>query len=130
MAFTRKYDTCSESSEENNLAEELTKTYRELLTEWKESCMKEGKQKKTMSDLLIEKENLGSTIARMEEEVTLLKSKLDNMTKFVLMFNNGTNMLDEILKIGEKKAIGFDYSYMNKRINIPTKKFVSPENKT
>lgn len=38
------------------------------------------KQKKTISTLLLEKEKFGSTIACLEEEVTLLKSKLDNMT--------------------------------------------------
>ena len=63
------------------------------------------KQKKTISALLL------------EEEVTLLKSKLDKMTKYVCMLNNDSDMLDEILE--EKmsrnmKGIRFDYNSMNK----------------
>lgn len=37
MAFTRKYDSYNESSDEEMLAEELAETYRDLLTEWKET---------------------------------------------------------------------------------------------
>lgn len=92
------------------------------------------KYKKTISALLLEKEKLGSTIAGLKEEVTLLKSKLENMTKFIRMLNNGSDVLDEILDVGNMsrnmKGIRFDYNFMNKGIQIPTKKFVSPENKT
>lgn len=91
--------------------------------------MREEKQKKTISYVLLEKEKLSSTIAGMVEEVTLFKSKLDNMTKYVCMMNNGYDMLDEILEIEEKKDIGFDYNSMNKKIEFPTKKFTTPENK-
>lgn len=66
---------------------------------------------------------------RLEEEVTLLKSKLKNMTKYVRMLNNGFNMLDGILEVGEKKAIGFDYSFKNKKVKVPTKNFVATEKK-
>lgn len=89
--------------------------------------MREEKQKKTISVILIEKDKFGSTITGLEEEVALLKSKLDNMNKYVSMLNSGSNMLDEILEIGEKKAIGFDYSSMNKKVKFPNKKFVAPE---
>lgn len=78
----------------------------------------------------MEKEKCDSTIVGLEEEVTLLKSKLDNMTKFVCMLNNGSNMLGEMLEIEKKKAIGFDYNSMNKKVKISTKTFVNPENKT
>lgn len=66
----------------------------------------------------------------LEEEVTLLKSKLDNMIKFVRMLNNDSYMLLEILDIWENIVIGFDYSSINKRVKIPNKKFVASENKT
>lgn len=59
MAFTRKYDFCSEASDEDMSVEELAEIYRELLTKWKESYMREEKQKKTISSLLMEKEKLG-----------------------------------------------------------------------
>lgn len=71
-----------------------------------------------MSDLLLKKEKLGSTIRVLEEKVALFKSKLENM-KYVRMLNNGYDMLDEILEVWEKpknmKAIGFYYNYMKKR---------------
>lgn len=108
MAFIGKYDSCSESSDGDIPPEELVKSYRQFLTEWKEYCMREDNQNNTISAILIEKDKLGSTITGLEEEVTLLKSKLDNMTKFVCMLNRGYDMLDEILEVGEKKAIGFD----------------------
>lgn len=47
----------------------------------------------------LKKEKLGSTIASLEEEVTLLKSKLDNMAKYVCILNNGSKALDEILEV-------------------------------
>ncbi|KAI5436706.1 hypothetical protein KIW84_022998 [Lathyrus oleraceus] len=45
------------------------------------------------------------------------------------MLNTGSNMLDEILEIREKKAMGFNYSYMNNKFIFLTKKFVAPEKK-
>lgn len=49
------------------------------------------------------------------------------------MLNNGSNMLDEIFKFGENsrnmKDVGFEYSFMNKKIKILTKKLVSPKKK-
>lgn len=45
------------------------------------------------------------------------------------MLNNGTNMLDKISEFEEKKAIVLDYSSMNKKVKIPTKKFVSLKKK-
>ena len=70
----------------------------------------------------------------LQEENILLKSKLENMTKFVRMLNNGSNVLDEILQVGKSsgnmKGIVFDYGTVNKEIKIPTKKFVPPKKKT
>lgn len=110
-------------------AKELFETYRELLIEWKEYCLREQIQKKTISAPLLKEGKLGSTIVDLEEEVALLKSKLDNMIKFVCMLNNGSDMLYEITEIREKKAIGFDYSSMNKKVKFHTKKFVAPKKK-
>lgn len=59
----------------------------------------------------------------------MLKSKLVNMKKCVRTLNNGTDVLDQILEIGEKKAIEFNYNSMNKKFKILTKKFVAPERK-
>lgn len=48
----------------------------------------------------------------MEKEVTWMNSKTEQMTKFVCMLNSGSDMLDEILDIREKKAIGINYKKM------------------
>lgn len=108
--------------------EGLDETYRLFYTQWKEACMVVEKKKKPISDLFLEKQKLGSSIVGMEEEVTLLKSKLDNMTKFVRMFNNGSKALDEILEVGNMannvKGIGFYYNSMIKETKFPTKKFI------
>lgn len=74
------------------------------------------------------KKKLVSIIIGLEEEDTLLNSKLENMKKYICRLNNGWDMLDEILEVGKMsknmKAIGFDYNFMNKEVEIPTKKFV------
>ncbi|KAI5393583.1 hypothetical protein KIW84_060636 [Lathyrus oleraceus] len=55
-------------------------------------------------------------------------------TSGLKILNNDSDVLDKILEVEEKsrnmKAIGFDYSSMNKKIKIPTKKFVYPKKKT
>jgi len=64
-----------------------------------------------------------SIIIGLQEENTLLKSKLENMTKYVWMLNNGSNALDEIQQVGKScgnlKGIGFNYGTVNKEIKIP-----------
>lgn len=39
MTFTRKYDSCNESSDEEMLTEELAETYREALTKWRNMAL-------------------------------------------------------------------------------------------
>lgn len=97
MVFTGKYEYYSESSDEEINDGELDETYKRLLTHQKEACMVVEKQKETISALLLEKEKRGSTVAGLEEEVILLNSKLDNMTRFVHMLNNGSKALGEII---------------------------------
>lgn len=114
VAFTSKYNSCSDSSDEDNLEGELVDTYILLLIEFKEAWLVEEKQKKATSAILLEKDKLGSTIADLEKEVTSLKSKIENLPKYVHMLNNGSDMLDEILEVGEKyrnmKVIWCNYS--------------------
>lgn len=99
-----------------------------------EACTVGEKYKKTISNFLQEKEKLVTTITSLEKKVTLLNPELENMTKFVCMLNNGSNMLDEILEVRKMFrnviGIGFYYNSMTKETKVSTKKFVPPEKKT
>ncbi|KAI5396681.1 hypothetical protein KIW84_062772 [Lathyrus oleraceus] len=98
MEFTRKYNTCSESNNEDISEEELDETYRLLLAQWKKYFLREEKQKKTVNVLLLENEKLGTTIVVIKEEITLLKLKLNNMNETDHMLNKGSNMLADMSK--------------------------------
>jgi len=52
-------------------------------------------------DFCLKKEKLISIITDLQEENTLLNSKLESMTKSVRMLNNGSNLIDEILQVGK-----------------------------
>lgn len=62
----------------------------------------------TIGVLYKEKQNLTYTTTCLEEEVAQLISKIEHMKKYVHMLNNGYNMLDKILDIGDKKVIGLN----------------------
>ena len=54
------------------------------------------------------------TISKLKTEAVFLNSKLDEMTKYVRMLNNGSDTLDKILQTGQmtedKSGIGFNES--------------------
>lgn len=133
MDFTRKFESESVSSDEDTTNEQLIATYRLLYTKWEENCLTVENHKKTICVFQKETEKLVSTIIGLEEVVALLNLKLKNMTKFMCMLNNGTNMINEILEVGKMSrnlnGIGFE-SNMNKKMKIPYKKFVLPKKKT
>jgi hypothetical protein len=128
MAFTGKYDSNNESGDEDMSDGEIAKTFKLL---WVEDYNLAEKQK---NDFRLEKDKLMSIITGLQEKNTLLNSKLENMTKYVRMLNNGSNVLAEILQVGKTfgnmKGIGFDYDTVNKEIKILIKKFVPFEKKT
>lgn len=70
----------------------------------------------------------------MEEEFTLLNSKLDNMNKYVSMLSNGLIMLYEILKVWKMyrnyKGMGFKSNSKNKEVKVLYKKFIPPKKKS
>lgn len=63
----------------------------------------------------------------MKEEMTLPNSKIDNLKKYDSLMINYSNMVD--VMIGNMKVVGLDYNYMNKKVKIITRKFVSSEKK-
>ncbi|KAI5418080.1 hypothetical protein KIW84_042643 [Lathyrus oleraceus] len=103
------------------LVEELAKSYKELLTEWKEYGLRKYKQNKTINALFLEKDKLGSTITGIEEEITLFKSKLENMPESLHLKNNSLDMLNGILQ-RNMKVVGFEYNSSNKNKKLPPKK--------
>ncbi|KEH37719.1 hypothetical protein MTR_2g046050 [Medicago truncatula] len=67
-----------------------------------EICLQGEKQKKIIVRMHIEKEKPISTILGLQDEVTLLTSKVDdNMIKYVIMLNTGSDMLDDIVQVGK-----------------------------
>jgi hypothetical protein len=121
-AFIGMCETSSETSSEDFLDEVLVEVYKHLTSKWKQSCQVIEQQEKIIKKLAQEK-----------EEVTLLNSKLTNMTKFVRMSNKGTNMLDEVLQIGKRssdtKGLGF-HNHINKEVKTAPKKTIHPKKKS
>lgn len=84
-----------------------------------EICLQGEKQKKIIVRMHIEKEKPISTILGLQDEVTLLTSKVDdNMIKYVIMLNIGSDILDDIVQVGKGSGnltgVGFNYYYINK----------------
>ena len=85
-------------------------------------CQQVESHKKVIAQLENEKVEHVETISKLKTEVVFLNSKLDEMTKYVRMLNNGFDILDKILQTGQitgdKSGIGFneskaDCSYIN-----------------
>jgi predicted RNase H-like nuclease (RuvC/YqgF family) len=132
-AFTGMCETSSDTSNEDFLDEELVEAHKQQTSKWEQSCQVIEQQEKIIKKIAQEKEKLTSTTTSSKEEVTLLKSKLTNMTKSVRMLNKGTNMLEEVLEIGkrssDKKGLGFD-NHINEEIKTIPKKTIPPKKKS
>jgi hypothetical protein len=158
--LTGRYESDNESSDEGISYEELYDSYKELFVISEEviaQMLVENnkklsansdlqnevillsseleKHKKTINDFFFwKKRNLCQSSLVYKRKNSLLNSKLENMTKYVRMLNNGSNVLDEIRQVGKTygnmKGIVFDYGTVNNESKIPTKKFVSPKKKT
>ena len=81
-----------------------------------------------------EKEKLQDANVELQEEVSMLETKLESMNKSLRMLNNGSNVLDEILKVGKEgrsmKGIGFDYKSTNQEGQNTRRDFVASESQT
>ena len=106
-------------------------SYKELCAISEEVCKTGEEHKRILAQLQDEKEKLLSTNSELQGKVTLLTSKLESMTKSIRMLNNGSDVLDEILQIGERggrfTSIGFNYQFLNNKRKPPVTKFVSVE---
>ena len=79
-------------------------------------CQEVEEQHKLIAQLQAEKVEHISIIADLKEEVVLLNSKLDNMTKSVRMLNNGSTVLDEILQTGKNAGNVKGLGYRNQAV--------------
>ena len=129
-AFTGRYESDEDSCDEDVSYEELVASYKKLCFRSEEVCNIGEEQKRIIAQLQAEKEKLLSTVTDLENEVTLLSSKLENRTKCIRMLNNESDMLDEILQVGKEagnlKGIGFNYQYQNKQGKNSVTKFIPP----
>ena len=115
-------------------------SYEELATSYKEPCVRSAElcqlgedQKKVITKLQAERLKHLTVISGLKDEVVLLNSKLDNMTKSVRMLNSSSDVLDEILQIGKNagdvKGLGYDNQVVMKKGKMPAMKFVQPKRK-
>jgi predicted nuclease with TOPRIM domain len=96
-ALTGRWGSDEDSSDDEVTFEELATTYRKLCHKSAEVCQQVESQKKVIAQLENEKAEHVETISKLKSEVVFLNSKLDEMTKYVRMLNNGTDTLDKIL---------------------------------
>src|ERR1044072_936888 len=118
-------DDEGESEDEEMSDEELAETYKLMYTKWKELCIICEKKKMVIHTLTTENSNLRSMsscheheeviqnlqkekiklqaeINELQEETSLLKSKLEGLNKSFRLLNNGTEVLDHILEENKK----------------------------
>jgi hypothetical protein len=103
-ALTSVYASDDDSSGDELTFDELTASYKELCVKSAEVCIQGEKQKKLIKELEAEKKKHLTVIDGLNGEITLLTSKLDQMTKSIRMLNKGTDTLEEILKVGQKSG--------------------------
>src|ERR1044072_3569550 len=157
MALTAKNCVGAGSSDEEMSEEKLAETYKLMYTKWKELCVICDKQKKIINtltqenvhlknmstcqeheemiqSLLEEKKKLQLENTELQEEVSLLESKLEGLNKFLRLLNNGTDALDNLLEASKKgrskKGNDFDYNPINEEGQKPKSKVVTPEEKS
>jgi chromosome segregation ATPase len=119
-------------SEDDTSADELTfdelaAAYKKLCTTSAEVRAQGEKQKKLIKELEDERQKQLSAIEGLNDEIALLTSKLNQMTKSIRMMNKGTDTLEEILKVGQqsgtKSGLGFGKRAEHKRPKARVQKF-------
>ena len=111
-AFIGKYASDSDSSDDELTFDELAKSYKEL-------CFRSLEE---ITLLQAEKKQQLVEIDKLKEEVALLNSKLEGMTKSVRMMNSSSKVLDELLEIGkpagDQTGLGFNHQSIRKDSKI------------
>ena len=84
---------------------QIPAAYKELCLRSKEVCQQGEEKKRAIAQLQAEKPKHLSIIFDLKQEVVLLNSKHENMTKFVRMLSNGSTVMDEIFITGKNVDI-------------------------
>ena len=89
---------------------------------------------KLIQILTLEKKKLEGVNGELQEEISLLKFKLERLNKSLRLLNSGTDALDDLLEASKqgksKKGIGFDYSAVNEEGQNAEKNFVVSQSKS
>jgi chromosome segregation ATPase len=93
-ALTGVHISDTESEEDGVMSyDDLAVTYKDLIIEHNEVCRVLENQKKTISQLLAEKNSLSDKLSEAHIEVTQLNSQINELMKRVSQLNPGTDFL-------------------------------------
>ncbi|KAK2456170.1 gag-protease polyprotein [Trifolium repens] len=136
-AMTGVYLSDNESCDEDLTYEELASAYRKLCIRSEEVCRKNaelettiiqlksekssaGEQRAIIEQLKIKEQKLQAKVTSLEDEVKLVTSNLEIMTKSVRMLGTGTKKLNEILSIrnhvNDPTGVGYGVTYNNETL--------------
>ncbi|KAK2378305.1 putative mitochondrial protein [Trifolium repens] len=119
-----------ESVDEGLSYDDLLASYRDLYEKDLEINKVLRRQKKTIAQLTVERDEGLTKIAGLTDKVAQLNSQLESVMKQVRMMNVGTDLLEEILDnvpSGKLKSVGYNYSSLNQYQQDPETKFTSAE---
>jgi transposase InsO family protein len=119
-----------ESVDEGLSYDDLLASYRDLYEKDLEINKVLRRQKKTIAQLTVERDEGLTKIAGLSDKVAQLNSQLESVMKQVRMMNVGTDLLEEILDnvpSGKLKSVGYNYSSLNQYQQDPETKFTSAE---
>ncbi|XP_057452470.1 uncharacterized protein LOC130744299 [Lotus japonicus] len=111
LGFTVKCSSENGSSDDDISEEKLAETYRLMFNKWEEACSHGKKLELTVVALEADKKILKDMNKSLQEEISVLKSRDEEMIKSVQMLNKGSDVLDQILETGKMakdiKGIGY-----------------------
>jgi hypothetical protein len=130
-ALTGLHISDAESDDDGVMSyDDLVATYKDLLIDHNEVRRVLEKQKKTISQLLAEKNSQPDKLSEAHNEVTQLNSQMNELKKRVSQLNPDTDFLEKML--GEvptirTNSIEYDYKTLNKLQQNQETKFKSDE---
>jgi len=129
-AFTGRVYSDIESCDEELAYDDLAASYKDMYFWSAEICKLLGEQKKINSQLLTERSNHLAKISKLNNEVILLNSQLNQIKKQAEIVTNDTTFLEEVAEDHNKrkaKGIKFDYKPLNLRQNNINVSYASEE---